>query len=78
MPHYWFDLADNGDFSRDLDGVPLASLRHACTAALSTLTEMARDKEPVPDERDLSITVRDGDGPCYRVALTMRSAPLRG
>ena len=78
VPHFYFDLDDNGRLAPDPDGLPLASLEEARTQAITALAEMARDHKPIADERALSITVRDGDGPLYRVDMMTRCVPVRG
>jgi hypothetical protein len=54
MPHYWFDLSDNGStHAADPDGLHLDQPGEVGRQALTTLAEMARDQKGVRHRMDL-------------------------
>jgi len=76
MPsRYFFELEDDVSVP-DFEGLELPSLEVACTEALKTLAEMAREVRPGPRDRQLVCTVRDGKRPVYRLELTVRAVAL--
>ena len=80
MPRYFFDLVENGQAVPDDEGLEMADLAEACSQAsvglLELLTHRAasmRDRpspEPALGSKPLevSILVRQDDGPLLRVA----------
>jgi hypothetical protein len=77
LPHFYFDLDDNGLSSPDAEGLQFQSLEVARTEALRGLAEMARDEKTLADKREIVCTVRDGGGPVYRVAVVVRCEALK-
>jgi hypothetical protein len=71
---YYFDVREGDDISPDDEGMKLASLEAVETEAARALTEMARDT--VRSRLDgsghqMTIDVRDDDGPILQVTFTL-------
>jgi len=62
MPKYYFDLVDGAETSIDDLGLEFADLEAARANALLALAEIARDKLPQGDRKELKIYVRDESG----------------
>ena len=72
MPHYFFDVFDGEQFWEDDFGVDLADLYHARAQAQSLLPDLAREKMPDGDRRDVSVVVRCHEGRCrYKATLSL-------
>lgn len=69
MQRFFFDIIDNGQTSRDDDGMEWSDLEAAQRDVLSTLAEIARDELCTGHHRELAIAIRDEDG---RRRLTAR------
>jgi hypothetical protein len=57
--YYFFDLVDGAETSIDDVGLKFANLEAARANALLALAEIARDKLPEGDRKELKIYVRD-------------------
>jgi hypothetical protein len=62
MPHFYFDLTDNGQSFPDTEGSDLADLRSAEDEAAISLMDMSRDAMPDGTFRQLSLRARDDSG----------------
>ncbi|MBR0826732.1 hypothetical protein JQ596_14375 [Bradyrhizobium manausense] len=75
MKRYYFDMRDADVIAPDEEGLELPSIKAAQVEAAQALADMARDAarglgEDSPD-RQLSIEVRDDDGPVLRARLVI-------
>jgi hypothetical protein len=78
MPHFFFDVRDNGEFTRDDDGLEFPSIETARDNAARALAEMARFVLPGSVVRELAIEVRDAARrPLLRTMLRYEAVPLR-
>jgi hypothetical protein len=71
---YYFDVREGEDISPDDEGMELASLEAVQTEAARALTDMARDavrKRVDGAGHQMTIDVRDDDGPVLQVCLTL-------
>ncbi|MGI3903605.1 MAG: DUF6894 family protein [Janthinobacterium lividum] len=74
MPLYYFDVVDDEQSVADEWGIELADDLEASEQALSLLPDIARNRLPRGDRRDISVLVRCGGGePCFRATLIIRS-----
>ena len=69
MARYYFDLREGTELFLDEDGVELPTLRAAQREAARALGAMAQELEPTAEGQDMSIEVRNEDGPLFQVAL---------
>jgi len=69
MARYYFDLREGTELFLDEDGVELPTLRAAQMEAARALGAMAQELEPTAEGQDMSIEVRNEDGPLFQVAL---------
>jgi len=69
MARYYFDLREGTELFPDEDGVELPTLRAAQMEAARALGAMAQELEPTAEGQDMSIEVRNEDGPLFQVAL---------
>jgi hypothetical protein len=65
MRRYYFDLQLSGQIGEDDEGIVLPDLEAVQKHALQTLADMAKEFVAVP--ADMSVQVRDDDGPVMRV-----------
>lgn len=63
MPHYYFDLVENGQVMRDEDGLVLDDLEAAKGQARRALADVVReeimDGSPPPTTREVAVHIRD-------------------
>ena len=65
-------MIDDGQAIPDQWGVDLADLSEARQQAQALLPNIARERLPTKNRRDLSVVVRFSEGqPCYKLALTI-------
>ncbi len=77
MPRYFFELAGNGEFIRDKEGVDLDDLRDVRVEAISVLPELTKRLEFGGDHHTFIVTVRDAMGnPVFRAELLFNCAWL--
>jgi hypothetical protein len=70
MPHYFFDLWDGRELSRDEEGLQLRDMEAAIAEGRRALASIARDAIDQGSTDLIEIRIRDGDeGP---VILTVR------
>lgn len=73
MPHYFFDVTDNGTLNRDEFGLDLVDFEEARDQAIVLLPDMARDGLPDGELHVFMCTVREGeDRVVYRCTLTFQ------
>jgi hypothetical protein len=73
MPLFYFDLVDDEESLPDNCGIELADVVEARIQAQALLPDIAREKLPDGDRRDLSVTVRSSEGLCcYKAVLTIQ------
>jgi len=73
MPRYFFDIYEDGQLVKDVDGAELADIDAAREEALGTLCSMARDELADGDRRHFVIAVHNGDEkPLLRATLAVR------
>lgn len=77
VPPYFFDVGDGYLASVDEDGMELTGSDEARTEAARMLAELGRDRLTGSRARQLSVAVRDKDGPILRTTLTFDMEPLR-
>ncbi|MFC5554609.1 DUF6894 family protein [Methylobacterium iners] len=78
MQRYFFDVEDGG-LKADSEGRMLMGADAVAEAAMNMLLETARIAVVANNERELSVTVRNGEGdPVYRTSLTVRAGWLVG
>lgn len=74
MPVFYFDILDDGQAFPDLCGVEMADLFEARDQAQGLLPDLARDRLPKGNRRDLRVSVRCGDGKrCFTARLIVQS-----
>lgn len=77
MPHYFFDIYDEGRRMVDESGTELPSLRAACAQAIAVLPAIAKDELPHQASRDLVAHVRDRTGRVvFQAYLSLRSGSV--
>ena len=78
MPRYYFDWQDDTRLMRDEDGLDLPGMEAARREAASGLPDLAKDVLLSTDNmRELSITVRDGDGePIFTTSIVFEMKGL--
>jgi len=69
MARYYFDLREGTELFPDEEGVELPSLRAAQLEAARSLSGMVQQLEPLAEDGDMAIEVRNEDGPLFQVAL---------
>ena len=67
MRRYYFDIVLSGQIGQDDEGVFLSDLEAVQKEALRNLADMAKEFVAVPT--DMSVQVRDDDGPIMRVKV---------
>jgi uncharacterized membrane protein len=75
VPHFYFDVRDGNNFTRDDVGVEFDTLDAAKFAAATAAAEMGRDRLPKGDAREVTIEVKDEKGfllLTVTVAMTVR------
>ena len=75
MTRYYFDIHEGDDLASDEEGLELSSLQAVQEEAARSLADMARDAvrgEPDGAAHDMSIEVRDADGPVMEVKFGFR------
>ena len=76
MTRFFFDTGQDGRIQRDDDGLDMLSIEDARRTALSALGDMARD-ELRHGCRDLTIEVRDAQGPILKASLFLEISQPR-
>lgn len=72
MPRYFFDFADDRQCMRDDEGTECQTAGDARSAAVRTLTAMAKDEPLTGDLLDYMVSVRDEVGHVvYRATLSL-------
>ena len=72
MPRFYFDVLDGESFTRDDDGLNLASLDAAEDEAVHAIAGIGQDSLPKRRGSELSVRVRDERGhPVLTVTLSM-------
>ena len=70
MPRYYFDTRDGNDVLCDDEGLELPGLDIARAEAARTVAEMARDRLPGEECREIAVEVLDeARRPLFRAAL---------
>lgn len=73
MARYFFDV-DDGDLSRDDEGLDFVSVDAACDQALASLPDIAKGCVSERTKEEVSITVRDGgDRAVFRATLVIKA-----
>lgn len=72
MPHYWFDMSDNGTLTRDEEGLEFQDLHSARAEALRALGDLLREKAVCDVLPEFVIVVRDESGTVCRISLALR------
>lgn len=75
MTRYYFDIREGDNFAPDEEGLELSTLQAVQEEAARSLADMARDAvrgEPDGAAHDMSIEVRDADGPVMEVKFGFR------
>ena len=73
MPHYYFDVWEQGKVARDDDGLELESLEAAEQEARRGAADMGRDSLPMGRCSEVRVQVRNERGePLLSVAVSMR------
>jgi hypothetical protein len=72
VPRFYFDVWDGGGFTRDDEGLELASLEAAEHEARRTAAGIGHDRLPKGDTHEITVKVRDDSGlPVFSVTVTM-------
>ena len=69
MPHYFFDIQENGETAADEVGMELADLQAAEIEAAQSLADVAKNIPPGLDRHDIEIAVRTDEGPLFKAAF---------
>ena len=78
MERYFFDV-DDGGLKVDSEGKMLMGADAVAEAAMNRLFESAKVEVVTNNEREVAVTVRNGEGePVYRASLTVRAGWLVG
>ncbi|HEX8240160.1 MAG TPA: hypothetical protein VF574_10520 [Allosphingosinicella sp.] len=77
MPRYFFDTRDNDDFIADDEGLEYPDLDAVKIAAAKALTELAADVVPGSVRRELTVEVRDEQGPVLMARMIFEALILR-
>ena len=75
MARYYFDIREGDDLATDEEGLELSTLQAVQEEAARSLADMARDAvrgEPDGAAHDMSIEVRDANGPVMDVKFSFR------
>ena len=73
MPTYYFEVIDDRQLLIDEGGVICNDLSHPKRHAQSLIPDIACERLPKEDRRDLSVIVRSNEGRrCYTATLTLR------
>ena len=74
MPRFFFDIYDDGQLVKDVDGAEMADIEAARREALGTLWFIAKGEElPDSDQRDFVITVHNEDEkPLLKATLSVK------
>ena len=59
MPHFYFDVRDDGSFTPDDEGRAFDGLDAAELAAAEAAAEIGRDRRPMSAARKVTVEVRD-------------------
>jgi hypothetical protein len=74
---YFFNIRDNDDFIEDEVGLAFADLEAVKIEAARALAEIACDAIPGSVRRQLSVEVRDAQGPVLLATMAFEAVPLR-
>ena len=78
MPHFFFDINDGVNATRDDVGLDFLDAEKARDKAVSALPDVARDEMPNGAGRDFSVTMRDESGtPIFKASLSLRTEWLK-
>ena len=69
MPHYYFDICENGETATDEEGLELPNLQAAEIEAARSLGDMAKNMPPGLERHDIEIAVRNEQGPLFKAAF---------
>ena len=73
---YFFDVQDGALSVPDEEGTELDGTDAAAEEAARVLVELAKGRLPGSERRDLTVYVRDGNGPVLMAALSFKVEPL--
>jgi hypothetical protein len=78
MPHFFFDMIEDGKLVRDLEGLSLQDTHAACMEASSALVDLAEYSLRNGNRVHTNIEVRDRTGSLvFRATLTFESEQFR-
>ena len=81
MPLYYFDLRDDAKLVPDGEGTELSSMDEVQNEAAYALADMLRDQMPITNgnglARDLTVEVRDTDGPVMHAKFSFEMQHLQ-
>lgn len=77
MALYFFDTRDNDEFVEDDEGHEFPDLEAVKIQTAKSLAELARDVCPGSLKRQLTIEVRDDEGPVLVANMTFEAVILR-
>ncbi len=78
MPHFYFDIVDDGRGVSDEWGVDFVDVLEAGRQAQSLAVEIARERLAVDGQRDIVVTVRCDGRDRYKARLTIRGEWVAG
>jgi hypothetical protein len=73
---YYFDTLDGDQLIEDDEGIEVATLAGARRLAAESLAELAADRLPGAERRQLSVVLRTAAGPVWRAGISFEAAPL--
>ena len=77
MTQYFFDVVENGNLVRDIEGTELDGLQTARVEAIAILPDLAKGLKADDDGYDLAVTVRDVTGkPVFQAKFSLDCAWL--
>jgi hypothetical protein len=74
---FYFDMRDGNGVCRDDDGEELSTMAIARDVALKTVGEAIKDLTRGSSQGRLELTVRDGEGPVFKVLASVETTSLR-
>ena len=69
MPHFYFDVRDDGTLVADDEGIDLPDLQSAQEEAARTLAEIIRNEDSGFSAQRLALEVRDASRPVFRLGF---------